>query len=213
MPAVISAHVALRTRLTDTVTDTIALNDRLEAIVAVRPSRPGGGFHGKIDFSQPPWHAQAAHVVLDLHAWAREAEAISCLRARLPRRVRGGSTANTRRALARVCAVAESLEDDVVYSSVRWLDGWCRKAQIVLGEREAVRRLPRYPGQPDSVCPWCQRDSLRQRAQMGVIFCVNMACRDEDGKRPRAELEMFGGEWVLRWQDSLIGTPPPPLAA
>lgn len=185
----------------------LALNTRLEAIIAVKPSHPSSGFHGKIDFSSPPWHAQAANTVLDLHAWAREAEALSRIRASLPVRYRGASSLNTLKALASLCGLSEGIDDDAVRDIIGWLEGWSRKAEIVLGEREAIRRLPQQPGEKARLCPWCQKDTLRQMARQGVIFCVDRLCVDSDGKRPRAQLEMFDGVLDLRWQDGILGTP------
>lgn len=146
-------------------------------------------------------------VLLDLHAWSREAEALACLRACLPRRDRGGSTGNTRKALERLTGLCEAAGDEEVGDCVDWLNGWCRKAEIVLGERESVHRLPRLAGERESVCPWCGKDTLRQLAQQGVIFCCDVSCTDEEGRRPRAQLEMFKGEFVLRWMDGILGTP------
>jgi hypothetical protein len=199
--------VALRSRLKETVTEVLALNTRLEAIITVKPSHPSSGFHGKIDFSSPPWHAQAANTVLDLHAWSRDAEALTRIRATLPARYRGGSSANTRKALGSLYSLSEGIDDAVVYDTIRWLEGWCRKAEVVLGEREAIRRLPQQPGETARLCPWCRKDTLRQMTRQGVIFCVDILCRSEDGDRPRAQLEMFDGQWELRWMDGVLGTP------
>lgn len=203
MPKAIPADVALRERLKGAVTESLSLNDRLEAVIAVK-SRIPGGFHGKIDFSQPPWNAQAAHVVLDLHAWARDAERMVRYRLSLPARDRGGSAGNTKRALQRLCGHSEVLDDGLVTDHVRWLDGWGRRALTVLGEREPVRRLPRVPGEPSWLCPWCGRDSLRQLPAQALIWCVSPSCRDEEGRRPKGRLEPFGGELVLRWMDGVI---------
>jgi hypothetical protein len=68
MPAVIPVHTALRSRLKDSVNHALALNVRLEKMIAVKSRTPDGGFHGKIDFSQPPWSAGAANAMMDLHA-------------------------------------------------------------------------------------------------------------------------------------------------
>jgi hypothetical protein len=44
-------------------------------------------------------------------------------------------------------------------------------------------------------------------ALAGIVFCVDPGCADEEGRRPKAQLEYFDNEWVLRWQDQVIGAP------
>lgn len=205
MPAVVSRHVALRADLRVTVTRVLDLNDRLEAVVAVKSRQPSSVFHGKVDFSQPPWNTSAANVILDLHAFARSAEARLREAQGLPARKRGGSSENTGNALREIAARCENADDDTVVGVVRELDRLCRRALIVLGAKETVRRLPRVHGQPGARCPWCRRDTLRQKAVEGVVFCIDPECRDAEKRRPVARLEYFGGEMVLRWQDGIIG--------
>src|SRR5216684_1843952 len=99
MPAVIPVHIALRAKLKDSVNHALTLNDRLEAVIAVTSSDASGGFHGKIDFSRPPWCAAVANAIMDLHAQSRDAEACLRISLKLPKRERGGSGNNTRIAL------------------------------------------------------------------------------------------------------------------
>lgn len=75
------------------------------------------------------------------------------------------------------------------------------------GSASRCAGCPRLAGERESVCPWCGKDTLRQLAQQGVIFCCDVSCTDEEGRRPRAQLEMFKGEFVLRWMDGILGTP------
>lgn len=198
--------MALRADLRDTVAHALGLNESLEAIIAIKSRQPSG-FHGKVDHSQPPWNACAANIILDLHSWARESEALMRIRLNLPLRTRGGSSGNTRKALEGITALSQGCDDSVVRDSKRWLDGWCRKARIALGHEEAARRLPRISGERSPQCPWCDKDTLRQLALDGVIKCVDPSCTDSEGRRPVARLEMFHGEWTLRWQDGILGSP------
>jgi len=76
-----------------------------------------------------------------------------------------------------------------------------------LGFTESAKRLPRVKGESSALCPWCKRDTLREMALAGVIFCMDPSCVDDEGRRPKAQLEYFQGEMVLRWQDGIIGAP------
>lgn len=210
MPAVIPAHIALRTRFREIIGETVMLNERLEHIIAVKSSVPSDGFHGlhgEISHSPAPWNSAAANSILDLHSWSRQAERDMRVHLNLPLRYRGGSSKNTYVALKNIGNLADGSEDDVVHDRKKWLNGWCTKASIVLGETETAKRLPRVHGSPEAVCPWCKRDTLRQLALDGIIKCIDPGCADEDGRRPFARLEYFKGDMVLRWQDGIIGAP------
>ena len=182
-------------------------------MITVKVKQPGT-FHGKVDFSQPPWHAPVANAITDLHALSREMEAWLRLSQGLPRRVRGGSSENTRRALENVVRLSEAAQDGTVRSHTRELNGWGRRASVALGETEMPKKLPRQPGEPERICPFCEKHTLRmlplQLNPSGEhLKCFNKECTDDDGNRPFARLEFFHGEWVLRWQDGVIGMPMP----
>jgi hypothetical protein len=53
-------------------------------------------------------------------------------------------------------------------------------------------------------CPWCGRNSLRQLAAKGRVYCIDTGCTDGEGRRPEAFLEFVGGEPWLRWQDGVV---------
>lgn len=208
MPGVVAGeHEVLCSRLRETVAEVLVLNDRLEAVIAVRSRNGGSGFHGKIDFSQPPWNAAVANMILDLHSWCRRAETDACAGLSLPSRGRGGSSVNTRRALERLLVLADGSGAGMVRDCLGWLGGWSRRARAALGEAETARRLPVPEGGGEPACPWCRKRSLRQFPLAGVIRCIDPGCRDEEGRKPWARLEMFQGEWVLRWMDGVIGNP------
>ena len=209
MPAVIPVHVALRSKLKDSVNHALTLNERLELVIAVKSSNPGSGFHGKIDFSQPPWCASVAHAIMDLHAQSRDAEACLRIALRLPKRQRGGSSHNTRVALENVVRLSTAASDDSVKGNTRWLDGWNRKASIALNETETPRRLPRVEGKPEPPCPFCKNRTLRMLPLKGMIKCINPECKDDKDRSPKAELKYseFTKDLQLTWQDNVVGLP------
>src|SRR5579871_4583430 len=141
MPQVIPAHIALRSQLRESVQQAILLSERLELLIAVRSRQPSERFHGKIDHSQPPWNAQVANVILDLHSRAREMEAWPRLSQGLPARPRGGSSGNTRKALENIVRLAEAAQDLTVRSHIRELEKWIRNARVALDETEMPKRL------------------------------------------------------------------------
>lgn len=204
MPAVIPVHVAIRVRLKDTAKDVLSYNERLEAVIAVKTAQPSGVFHGKIDHSQPPWNAAAADAIMDLHAWSRATERVMKRNLGFSERRRGNSSVNTTKALESITRLAEGSDDGSVRDVTGWLERWCRRASQVLGEAEAAKRLPRMEGQRAMDCPFCRQDTLRQLALAGTIFCIDVSCKDEEGRRPKARLEYFQGDFILRWQDGVI---------
>lgn len=203
MPAVIAPEITLRYELKDTVSHTLVLNQRLEAVIAIKTKQPSGIFHGKIDHSQPPWAAGIANCVLDLHAQSREMEEWLRISQHLPHRHRGGSGRNTAKALEAVIRLCEAADDRTVISHAKWLDGWCRRAKIALGHSEPPRRIPRLPGEPEPACPWCKNHTLRMIPLKGLIKCLTPKCEDEAGRRPEARMEFSShvGDFVLVWQD------------
>lgn len=209
MPATVSIHVALRSRLKDSAGHAVILDGKLELLIAERPSKPGGGFHGKIDFSQPPWHAPVAYSHLELHALSRKLEREMRSELAFPQRVRGSSNANTRKALLAVCQLAEGIDDFMVRLCTKELEKWSRRASIALELTEVPRRLPRSPGSPEPKCPFCENHTLRSRSLEGKIYCINPDCRDGEGRKPEARMEYspVTGNWEVVWQDNVVGLP------
>lgn len=202
---------SLRDDLRDTVDHALSLHDRLGELTHVKSRQPSGTFHGKVDFSQPPWHAPAASAFLALHALARKLERDMRHDLGLPPRERGSSPGNTRKALEAVISLAEKADDDYVRMNARELERWSRSAGIALNEIEIPKRLPRQAGEAERPCPWCKLKTLRMcpfnTDGHGEIRCINGKCKDDQGRRPSAVMEFFAGEMVLRWMDGVIGTP------
>jgi hypothetical protein len=219
MPAaVIPVHVAIRTRLKESVNNTLALSKRLEGLIADKPRYPSGRFHGKVDHSPPPWYAPAANSFMDLHALSRKLERDFRGELDFPRRARGGSDANTRKALEALCRLAEGADDFMVRLGTRELDKWSRRALIILTELRAAedyeeveipKRLPRQQGEAERPCPWCKNRTLRLFPFRGEVRCVNPGCHDEEGRKPYAHLKYseHAKEMILLWQDNIPGLP------
>lgn len=208
MPSATPAHRAIRDELRQSVRDALGLNVLLECIVHLKQKQQGT-FHGKVDHSQPPWQASVANAVLDLHALAREMEAWLRLSQGLPKRERGGSSDNTRKALENVVRLSEAAEDGTVKSHHRQLDRWNGGAKVALGKTERPSRLPRAKGEPPRLCPWCERDTLKMLPQRGLIMCTGGDCRDENQQRPRGAM-IFSDvamDWIVVWQDNSVGLP------
>lgn len=208
MPSVTPAHRAIRDELRSSVSDSLALNVQLESVITVKVKQPGT-FHGKVDFSQPPWHAPVANAIMDLHAISREMEAWLRLSQGLPRRDRGGSSENTRKALENVLRLSEAAQDATVRSHARELNSWHRRSRVALGETEMPAKLPRQPGEPERPCPWCKKHTLRMLPLRGIIRCIDRSCTDDQDRRPEGEMtfSVIVGDWIVVWQDGVAGLP------
>lgn len=202
-----SSDVALRQQLKEAAEEAVCISARLLSVIVQKNSSGDNKRTGKLDHSQPPWNSAVAHAYLDLHAYARELEALFRLLADFPARARGGSDPNTKHALKSVLRLAEKISDDKVAEATRALNKWCNKGRMVLGELEPPRRLPRAPGHKEPRCPYCKKMTLRSQLMAGIVRCINPECRDAEGRRPLAKMEWseFSADWVLAWQDGTVG--------
>lgn len=200
----------IRVRLRAAVTDVITVSSVLEDVIAEPTRRPRDqGKHGRVTHSQPPWNAPIAHLITELHARARDLELTFRHRLNLTERKRGASSANTAFALEALTSLGATVDDLLVADAVRWLEGWVSRARVELGERDRPSRLPRQPGGPEPVCPYCEHLTLRFWATRGEVRCINPACANEDGRRPAALMEWssVAADWVLAWNDGIVGIP------
>lgn len=209
MPAaVIPQHIAIRSRLAESVTHALALSERLESLIAIKTRMPSGSFHGKIDHSQPPWNASVAYAITGLHALARRMEREIRVELDLPARQRGSSDANTGEALRLVVKQCERADDFIVRAYTRELEKWWRSAKIALDEMETPKRLPRSPGKPEPACPFCTNHTLRVEIGENKIYCINPSCSGVDEKDRKLHAHMdysdIVGDWVVRWDDGVI---------
>lgn len=202
----------MRERLRDATGAAIGLNQRLEEIVAAPVSKKSSGLRrGRVDHSQPPWNAAAAHLVLDLHTASRDWEALLRDHLDMGFQPRGGDDENTVFALQAISNLAESSLDEIVSECAHWLGGWCSRALVVLGDHELPQRLPRDVGGPEPRCPYCNHLTLRFWPIRGEVRCINPACQDESERQPIARMEYsnVSQEWVLAWRDGSVGVPMP----
>lgn len=183
------------------------LLDQLGALLPETVTDPAtGGTARKVAGSPAPWHAEAAVVLLDVHEGARRLEA-SLRRdtaGRLGQR-RGGSDTNTRRALQSVVRLAEALDTDQQRHAARIVAHWVTSARQVkdIDLTDRWEPLPRLPGMLPPACDYCLTYSLRWNRRAGEVRCILTACRDEDGRRPVARMQIgrYSGQASLVWQD------------
>jgi hypothetical protein len=200
-----------RYELVQTVYRTWVLNELLEDEVAEPVGRGiGGGLRSVSGGSRPPWTAQAAELVMDLHIQARQFESDFTYRVSGRWTERGPSSRNTWLALYRLTDLMEAVPDRNVLTALITLRGWSARAEVFLGQADPIRRLPREFGQSEQVCPWCSFRTLRCYTATGSVFCVNPTCRDADGQRPQASIEVNDiGDLSLLWQDGTRRIPEP----
>jgi hypothetical protein len=201
---------SVRARLQEAVHDAYKLNDQLEDIIGDPSRHPSSNTkRGKVSAAPIPWYSQAAFLIMDLHAWVRDEESLLRYIAQLPIRERGGSSSNTSKAMNAIISMGWTADDSRVESSCKWLEGWARRARIALGEVDQPQMLPRQPGCPQPKCPFCKHTTLRFWALRGEVRCINPECSDDEGRRPRAvvEISTFTMDWELVWQDGISGVP------
>lgn len=198
---------ALRSRLDTYVQRAWHLNQQLESALPYRTSRYGDIPHRQRVGPAPPWHSQAAYLMMELHTQARKLEGKLHSHVVDVERPRGGSDTNTRMALEALVNLSEAVPDYVVVHTLTYLDDWTTRAEVVLGLLEPLRHLPTPPGESEPRCPWCTYMTLRIRMNTVTIHCVNPGCfvDTEHYRRVRGHLEInfFTGDAVIRWEDDL----------
>jgi hypothetical protein len=205
VPKPVSREKALRDKLRETAGNAIDLNSQLELVVSFKPRQPSSVFHGKIDFAQPPWYAPVANAILDLHSDVRRLEKIVRQAQSLPIRPRGGSSANTVKAVEALCALSEAADEFSVRMVTTSLGGWCRRASIALSITEPPKRIPRNPGESEPSCPWCKHRTLRLFPLDEKVKCIDPECVDEEKRRPEAVMKYSPvvGDYILVWMDKV----------
>ena len=151
-----------------------------------------------------PWNTVPAELTLEF------AEEIRRFEVHLKERITGGyprrrglSSANTRLAVDSVVNLCETCDDTTVLGVLSYLATWARRAERYFNPEGGLHRLPRTPGEGEARCPYCQRPTMRWSPNIGVAVCVNPACRNNDGQRPRwsAEFEILGDQLTFRWDE------------
>lgn len=181
--------------------------DQLEALLPEQVTDPqAGGARPKVTGSPAPWHTEAAAALLDITEGARRLEA--SLRRDVGGNLgarRGNSDPNTRAALRSIVRLAEALAGDQVKTAARIVAQWVTAARQLRDIDQADRwePLPRLPGTLPPPCDYCTTYSLRWNRRSGEVRCVLPDCRDGDGHRPVARMEVgrFTGLAALVWRD------------
>lgn len=189
------------------------MHARLELALTAWPARGSGGVFTPPG-PRPPWSPAAANLVFELRREARYVERSLRGALSLPIRDRGTSDKNTGIALRSILALAEAAGTQRALDAARWLERWCGQAARVLGEASSIIRLPRQPGERERPCPFCAGFTLRYWPLHGVVRCVNPGCRDDEGRRPAAEItySSFTAHLELLWQDGVLGLPELPAS-
>jgi hypothetical protein len=198
----------------------LAIAETLAAIPDIQPSARPSGRPG----TRMPGNVAVLHAIMDAHAGIRDLEADFRMRVTGVMRERGGSDGNTTVALEALPNLAGAVdvhhqrdEDEqgrrkpcrcVHCDALRQLGHWAMTIQRLPAVDTVPRWIPIRPG-PDGlppVCPWCKTFSLRLSVELGVICCVFPGCKDDDGNRPQAHLDIsrVSGQPVLAWKSGLV---------
>ena len=120
--------------------------------------------------SQPPWNAEVANVLLDIHAGSRELE--QDLRYQLSGTfiVRGGSDANTIIAITMAERLAEATGRAAEVARI--FNGWITMLRQLpaIDQEERSRKVP-------APCPRCTRPMLRVYERSGRVACLGCSTR------------------------------------
>lgn len=176
----------------DTLTKPGGLLDQLTALITEQASNPDTKHITKrLTGSSPPWHAEAAHVLTEIHQGARDLE--NDIRYSITGRTmtRGGSDANTRKALHAITQLTPAVPEHITRHAAGQIAGWVRAAQRIrdIDQTERWVPLPRMPGMRPPPCPYCRTYGLRMNRMAGEVRCVNRECVDDEGRRPVARME------------------------
>ena len=184
-----------------------ALLPRLKALLTEPVADPTKGTmsHHKISGSPAPWHPEAGPLLMTIHAGVRELE--DDLRYYVTGHTgegRGGSDGNTTAALDSIVRLVHGVDDDMARDARGRLDRWIEQARQIrdIGESEKWIPIRVSKGLPPA-CLYCNTYSLRVAQQSGRVACVNPKCFDENGNRPRAQIEKnrLDGSATLVWAD------------
>ncbi|MFB4294816.1 hypothetical protein ACBI99_44805 [Nonomuraea sp. ATR24] len=155
--------------------------------------------HHKAHGSPAPWHAEAGPALYTISEEARRLEASLRLAvAGHPGRRRGGSDANTIRALHAITELVHAVPEAAGREAARIVARWVRSARQVAGVDLEERPRPLR-----TLCPYCATFGLRVIQDNADIWCINRDCRDHDGRRPRGRLDSSNltGDGMITWAD------------
>lgn len=158
--------------------------------------------------SRPPWNSQVAHALTDAHAGIRDIERDFRLEITGSHRARGGSDKNTVRALKAIAAMEQAVSEESATKAAKALGRWVTALMRLPSVDKAPvwEKIRAGPDGKPPVCPHCATYSLRVDLSRGIIACWFPDCKDGDGRRPVAQLEMsrVNGAPVVIWRDGLV---------
>ena len=162
--------------------------------------------HRGQQFGAPiPWHPEAGHVYMTIHAGARELENEIRYRLNGTLKNRGGSDGNPRAALAAITQLAYALPAEHVEDAAALVGKWVTAARQIRDIDQADRwvPLPRTPGHYPPPCPYCSTYALRMSRRAGEVRCINTECQDGRGRRPVARMAhgLLSGDAYLAFAD------------
>ena len=157
--------------------------------------------------SRPPWNTPAADAALTAHQAIRHLEATLTLEITgRPARTRGGSDANTWRAIHQITSLAATIPTHAADTIARQLHHLATPAKRLPAIDEATRWIPirLTTGAPHPpLCPACDHPSLRLADRAYIVMCFYPHCPGLAGERAFARLDMnrLTGEPMLIWND------------
>lgn len=146
---------------------------------------------GETMATRPPWHAEAANMIMTIHSGARELENELRLHCGYNPINRGGSENNTRQSLNAIAKLAYAVDKHALKRAAKQIDAWVTGILQIsdIDQSEKWVPLPRRPRMAPPPCPYCRTYMLRMLRRAGEVRCFNPACRDNEGHRPHARME------------------------
>ena len=195
---------SLQERLKSSTESAWRLYCALETMLPYKEVRSGQPLsRQKLTASTIPWHGAAADLITSFYVEVRRLEVNLAAEITGIRGVRrGGSDANTRKALQSIVNFSYTADDQTVRGVLGYIDRWIRRAEAVFNPDQGLHRIPREPGEQDMRCPWCEYQTMRWQPSTGIIVCVNPECRTDEDIRPRwqAEYTMTDEGVAFTWE-------------
>lgn len=142
--------------------------------------------------SSEPWNSEAADPYWRIWFGVRKlAEGFQRLCDRpLTDWTEGGYIA-TSRAFATLRDLATTAPEPALREARRRLESWILAARRIrdIDEDDSWVPVPRAPGLPPPVCPYCHTLSLRMAKAREIVRCFFPQCTDLDGRPTRARME------------------------
>jgi hypothetical protein len=180
-----------------------------------RPDTDGtmAAIGGQTPHSTEPWNAAAGAALMTAHQAVRDLENELLIRDGLQARYRGGSTANTLRALEQVVIRAGNGHPADAAMVTRRLFGLAAPAERLPAVDERASWLPIRggdDGRDSPACPLCGTWSLRLAEQSMALACFYQGppCRDGSGGGlrilGRLAWSAVTADPVLIWEDDVL---------